>query len=139
MLLALCGLMGLAGCVERRMVITSDPTGALVMLNDVEVGETPCEVDFTYFGVYDVRLKKDGFEPLATQAEAKAPFHEWPVVDLVALAIPLKKSTKVEWHFVLEPAAEDRASLLERAEDLRGRMAESAPPDPAPEAAQSQP
>jgi hypothetical protein len=128
----------LAGCVERRMAITSDPEGALVTLNDVEVGSTPCEVDFTYFGVYDVRLKKDGFEPLATKAEAKAPFHEWPVVDLVALAIPVKKSTRVEWHFVLEPTVEDRAALIERAGDLRGRMAESAA-SPAPRAGPSQP
>jgi hypothetical protein len=128
----------LAGCVERRMVITSEPQGALVTLNDVEVGETPCEVDFTYFGVYDVRLKKEGFEPLATKAEAKAPFHEWPVVDLVALAVPVKKSTKIEWHFVLEAATEDRGALIERAGDLRGQMADSAA-SPAPATGQSQP
>ncbi len=104
------------------MFITSEPSGALVSLNDVEVGSTPCEVDFTYFGVYDVRLKKEGFEPLATKAEAKAPFHEWPVVDLVAMAMPVKKRTRIEWHFVLEPTVEDRAALLERAGELRGRM-----------------
>jgi PEGA domain len=119
--LALIGCT-LAGCVERRMVITSEPEGALVTLNDVEVGSTPCEVDFTYFGVYDVRLKKEGFEPLATKAEAKAPFHEWPVIDLVAMAIPVKKRTKVEWHFILEPVVEDRAMLIQRAEELRGQM-----------------
>lgn len=119
---ALVGLLALTGCTERRMFITSDPSGALVTLNDVEVGSTPCEVDFTYFGVYDVRLQKPGFEPLITKAEAKAPFHEWPVIDLVAMAVPVKKKTHIDWHFVLEPAVEDRAALMERAAEVRQQL-----------------
>ena len=115
-------LLAAAGCVERRIHITSEPDGALVTLNDVEVGATPCEVDFTYFGVYDVRLRKPGFEPLATKAEAKAPFHEWPVVDLAAMAVPMKKRTRIDWHFVLEPAKDDRAGLLDRAAEMRGTL-----------------
>ncbi|MBL8744999.1 MAG: PEGA domain-containing protein [Phycisphaerae bacterium] len=123
-----CGTLALiastlVGCTERRMFITSEPSGALVTLNDVEIGSTPCEADFTYFGVYDVRLKKQGYEPLITQAEAKAPFHEWPGVDLVAMAIPVKKKTRIEWHFVLQPATEDRDALLERASQAREMLA----------------
>lgn len=112
----------LAGCVERRIHITSEPSGALVSLNDVEVGATPCEVDFTYFGVYDVRLRKAGYEPLLTKAEAKAPLHEWPLIDLVAMAVPVRKRTRIDWHFVLEAANNDPAALLGRAAELRGRL-----------------
>jgi hypothetical protein len=112
-------LLGLVGCVERRIHITSAPAGALVMLNDVEVGSTPCEVDFTYFGVYDVRLRKPGYEPLVTRAEAKAPFHEWPLVDLAAMAVPVRKRTRIDWHFVLEPVNNDPASLMERAAETQ--------------------
>ncbi len=39
---------------------------------------TPLEVDFTWFGVYDVRVTKSGYEPLITSREAKAPLHETP-------------------------------------------------------------
>ena len=120
----------LAGCVERRIHITSEPTGAMVSLNDVDVGSTPCEVDFTYFGVYDVRLKKPGFEPLVTKAEAKAPFHEWPLVDLAAMLVPVRKRTRIDWHFVLEPADNDPARLRERAEALRQELGSApAPPE----------
>jgi len=117
----------LGGCVERRFIITSDPTEARVFLNDVDVGTTPCEVDFTYFGTYDVRVKKPGYEPLITKAEAKAPFHEWPGIDLVAMAIPAKKSTIIEWHFTLEPASEDPNALIQRAGDLRADFTQPTP------------
>lgn len=116
--------LALSGCTERRIHITSEPEGALVTLNDVQVGETPCEVDFTYFGVYDVRLRKEGYEPLITKAEAKAPFHEWPVVDLVALAVPVKKRTRIDWHFILEPASQESGALIQRAEEMRERLEE---------------
>lgn len=112
-----------AGCAERIIRITSEPSDAMVTLNDVQVGRTPVEVDFTYFGVYDVRLTKQGYEPLATRAEAEAPFHEWPVVDLVAAAVPARKRTHIDWHFVLTPASEDPQGLIQRAAELRGTFA----------------
>lgn len=125
--MALCALWSAAvaaGCVDRRIHITSEPTGAVVLLNDSEVGVTPCEVNFTYFGVYDVRLHKSGFEPLVTKAEAKAPFHEWPGVDLAAMAVPGTKRTRIDWHFTMQPEVVDDAALLARANDLRGRLNE---------------
>lgn len=129
-LLSAVGALTLAGCVERRVVITSDPSEALVFLNDVEVGRTPCEVDFTYFGTYDVRLAKPGFEALITEAEAEAPLHEQPGIDLIAMAIPTRKRTIIEWHFVLEPEVQDSAALLHRAKELRSTYAEDPAPTP---------
>lgn len=124
LLLFIClAALALGGCIERRMFITSEPEGATVWLNDTEVGVTPVEVDFTYFGVYDVRLRKPGYEPLTTRAEAKAPLHEQPGVDLAAMAIPAKKTTRVDWHFTLEPVNNDPAALIERAGALRTQLA----------------
>ncbi len=120
----IAGAGALGGCLERRIHITSEPTGALVHLNDVEVGHTPVEVDFTYYGVYDVRVTKDGFKPLMTSAEASAPVYEWPVIDLAAEMIPARIVTDIEWHFTLEPADHDPDALIERARGLRGRFEE---------------
>ena len=120
------GLVGLAlvGCetAQRRIVVTSEPSGARVHLNDVDVGVTPVEVDFTYFGVYDVRLRKSGYEPLLTSREAKAPFYEWPGIDLVAMALPGQEVTEIAWHFELEPEETDPAGVIERAVEMRGRV-----------------
>ena len=117
------------GCVQRTIEITSTPTGAQVYLNDVEVGRTPLEVGFTYFGTYDVRLRKSGYEPLITSAKTDAPMHEWPGFDLVAMAWPDTKETVIRWHFEMEPSVVDEDALLERArmfrEDFNGTGDES--------------
>ncbi|MEO1129676.1 MAG: PEGA domain-containing protein [Planctomycetota bacterium] len=122
LLLCLCASVPfLASCVDRRIYITSEPPGARVYLNDIDVGVTPAEVNFTYFGVYDVRLRKDGYEPLITSAEAKAPLHEQPVIDFFALLVPGEKRTEIRWHFDLEEAVNDPDALLERAAEMRER------------------
>ncbi len=118
-MICLATLASLSGCLERRIKITSEPSGALVYLNDVEVGRTPVEVEFTYYGTYDVRLRKEGFSPLATKAEAKAPIYEYPVIDLIAEALPTRIETVIDWHFELQPSVNDVDGVLARARAMR--------------------
>ena len=121
--IALAAAAGAAsGCVERRIYIDSDPPGARVFVNDADVGVTPVELDFTYFGTYDVRLHKPGYEPLVTTAEAEAPLHEVPVIDLFALLVPVTKRTEIFWDFELEPARSDPQALAERAAEVRAML-----------------
>lgn len=131
---ALVGLTGLTGCLERTIQITSEPSGALVWVNDVEVGRTPCEAEFTYYGKYDVRLRLEGYEPLSTIAQAKQPLYEYPPFDLGATIVPWRVENVVKWHFALEPALETslppeqfQKDLLDRAHELRGRIDPSLP------------
>lgn len=132
----------LAGCVlfaggcgsDRRIFISSEPSGALVYLNDQEVGRTPVEVNFTYFGVYDVRLRREGYEPLITRAEAKPPLHEQPGFDLIAMLIPGRETTEIAWHFVLSPTDDDVDALWERAAELRAMFGGEAGPGGAADA-----
>jgi hypothetical protein len=128
----------LVGCVQRTIRVTSEPEGARVWLNDVEVGRTPVEVSFTFYGEYDVRAEHPGYEPYSGSREAKAPLWQYPVVDLVAEAIPADFEDVVEWHVVLEPrldAGMDRdeaeRSLLERAREMRAMTSGDAEPDSA--------
>ena len=117
------------GCLERTIAITTQPPGALVWLNDVEVGRTPLETDFTFYGVYDVRIRREGYEPIITKAKAKAPVQEWVGIDLLAEAAPIRFHDHVRWHWDLTPVAEaatdDAAKqqaetdLLTRARDMR--------------------
>jgi len=107
------------GCVERLIMITSEPSGALVYLNDDEVGRTPLTVPFTFYGTYDVRLEANGYDPLWTKKKATAPWWETPPVDLLAEAVPRAKS-HLKWHFQMEAEApEDEEALLRRARQLR--------------------
>jgi len=108
-----------AACVERTLHITSDPPGALVWLNGVEVGVTPVDVAFTWYGVYDVQVEKDGYEPLLTRARAAAPVWEAPGLDFFAEALPGRRRSAVRWHFPLTPAADDPDAVIERARRMR--------------------
>lgn len=134
----------LGGCLKRTLVITSQPEGAIVWLNDVEVGRTPLETDFTFYGTYDVRIRREGYEPIITSKKADAPIHEAPGVDLIAEAIPVTIHNKVEWHWDLVPLMENTAgkveaeqALIQRANDLRVQM--PPPPPPAPPAPPASP
>jgi len=122
-----CGTLPLAallatGCVERTIRITSDPAGALVFLNEEEIGRTPCETAFLHYGTYDLRLVKDGFEPYMGPAEAKAPLYDLPGPDLVADLLPVRIGSHIDWHFTLQPVADDDPEMIDRARQLRERM-----------------
>ena len=129
MLISAAACVSLTGCVERRIEITSEPAGALVWVNDQQVGRTPTQASFLYHGVYDVRLQLDGFEPLVTEAEASPPLYEHAPLDLVAEMVPARIQNVQHWHFVLEPSLEStlsrdelEAGLLERAGAMRGEL-----------------
>ncbi len=130
--LLLAGLLAMSaaagGCMRRSVEITSEPAGALVWVNDEEVGRTPTAFDFKWYGHYDVRLVLEGHQPLLTSAQAVAPLHEYPGPDLIASAIP--NHTRLKWHFVLTPEPTDRAAL-EAAVMERARAARAASQPPA--------
>src|SRR5262249_32481453 len=69
------GLVFLPGCLERRIRVITDPPGATVWLNDTEIGRSPTDTSFTFFGAYDVRVAKPGYETLNTTKKAVAPWY----------------------------------------------------------------
>jgi hypothetical protein len=130
--LAACGCLA-TGCVRRTITISTDPPGAMVWLNDREVGRSPVDVDFDYYGTYDVRLEREGYEPLMTSGDAKAPLWDTVGLDLVAEVLPFPLHSRVEWHYVLEPGHDDPEALAGRARTLRSQVAGAeAPTEQAP-------
>lgn len=122
--LALVGaLAGSAGCVKRTIEITSTPPEALVWVNSREVGRTPLSIGFTYDGVYDVRLRREGCEPLATSVSTDPPVWDLPGPDFVVEILPIQFNRTVRWHFDLEPEQKDPQARLARAEQLRSELA----------------
>ena len=134
LLTLLATIAALTGCADRRLHITSDPPGALVALNDVEVGRTPVEVNFTSFGTYDVRLQRPGYATLLTSAEANPELHDQPVFDALSVVLPGRPRTDIHWHFVMEPLETDADALIERAREVRAMAPADAEPDADPDA-----
>ena len=122
-LLACALLTTTLGCVRRVIDITSDPPGARVWVNDRDIGRTPCSVEFTHYGRYDVRLQREGFEPVSGFGDADAPVWDFVGADLVSEVIPARLTSRVAWHFTLVPTDHDEAALVQRARAMRTSLA----------------
>lgn len=132
-LVLVAGLLFMAGCVRRTIMITSEPPGALVWLNDREIGRTPVDVDFEFYGRYDVRLHLPGSEPLMTSGNALPPVWEAIGLDLIAEMVPITLHRRIKWHYVLRPMDDDPEALIGRAQRLRSEIPGARPPADVPQ------
>ncbi|MEC8321112.1 MAG: PEGA domain-containing protein [Planctomycetota bacterium] len=111
------------GCVRRVVEITSEPAGALVWMNDREVGTTPCEVEILHYGTYDVRVVKPGFEPFVGARRADAPAWDLPGPDLVAELVPAEFESRNRWHVDLVVEDMSPEAVIQRALVARDDLA----------------
>ena len=137
--LCICvGLAVMGGCVERTIQIDSQPQGALVILNDKEVGRTPCEVDFTWYGSYEVILRREAepledgsfvyYKALQDTRRVNPPWYQMLGIDFFAEALtPWTYHDRHHWEFKLvEDEPFDREALIERAQQLQGHALDTA-------------
>ena len=109
------------GCVKRTLSISTTPPNALVWLNDREVGRTPLEIDFLYYGEYDVRIQHEDTESLMTTRWIQSPWWDAPFVDITAEALPFELNAKPVWHFDLQPGNDNLVDLVHRADSFRSK------------------
>ena len=113
----------LCGCVERKLTIVTEPSEAIVWLNDEEIGATPVTVNFNWYGDYRVQITKEGYETLNTHQLLKRPLHDIPPFDFFAEVLwPGRIVDNYEWKFNLAPYKQpDAAELIKKAEAMRNR------------------
>jgi hypothetical protein len=110
----------LAGCVERELKITSEPSGALVEVSGVTVGRTPVTIPFTWYGDYDIALRREGYQTCKTHADINPPWYEVPPLDLFSAVAPWTYHDQRYLHYKLQPQQPSSdAQLIERAEQMR--------------------
>lgn len=130
-LLSLAAVTVLSGCVERALVITSEPTGADITVNQQWKGKTPYLLPFKHYGVYDIWIEHPGYEengkmvkfyPLHVGEPVKAPGYQVAGVDFVTeVLLPTTLHDQHNLHYVLERVdeADDINDVLARAAQLR--------------------
>ena len=125
-LISLCLIVCLllAGCVERKLTINTKPQGALVLLNDEEIGTSPVTVSFEWYGDYWVRISKEGYETLNTHRPLKGPWYDnFPFDFFAQIVSPKRIVDSYEWTFELEPKKQiSREELIQNAEKLKRQM-----------------
>jgi len=121
-----------AGCVQRRLIIRSQPPGAMVYVDDYQIGPTPIATSFTYYGTRKIRLVKDGYQTLTVYERIDPPWYQIPPIDFFAenvLGREIRDTRVLEYQLQPQPISPTQ-QLLDRAETLR-RQTGGSPPLPA--------
>ena len=74
----------LPGCVRRRLLVRSNPPGAMVYVDNQPIGTTPCATSFIYYGTREIRLVKPGYETLTVKQPIPAPWYQIPPLDFAS-------------------------------------------------------
>jgi len=124
----------LAGCVERRLFIRSDPAGAEVSVNGQPVGLTPVKVPFVAYGYYDIVASAPGHHRLSKIVEISPPWWEYVPFDFfVEMVWPFRVADEREITLDLVPLSPaDDAGLAAREGEMRRWLEKGGePPSPA--------
>lgn len=103
------------------MTIHSNPPGALVYVDDYELGTTPISTNFTYYGKRKIRLVKDGYETKTVMQQVLPPWYQYfPLDFLTENFVPGEIRDTRTLTFNLTPQAiAPTDSVMGRAEQLR--------------------
>lgn len=110
-------LVALAGCIERTLVVESEPSGLEVRVNGTPVGRTPVEVGFRHYGVYSVELEGGGVRA-AFEERVLAPWYACFPLDVFSeLLLPVRiRDVRYFFYEFKDTGPVPREGLLRRAE-----------------------
>jgi hypothetical protein len=107
--------------VRRRITVRSIPEGALVYIDDQQIGATPVSTSFIYYGTRKIQLVKDGFKTITVKQTFSPPWYEIPGIDFFSENVyqgELRDERVLD--FQLEPETiPPTHELWQRAEALR--------------------
>lgn len=113
-----------SGCIERKLTITSEPAGALVIISDKEIGRTPVTTHFIWNGEYDIILRypEEGYETLNEQADINPTWYEIPPLDLLSIIVPWTYPDHRYLHYKLKKAEmPSEKAIIQRAKQMQKR------------------
>ena len=133
LVITLVATFAAAGCVQRRMTVRSNPPGALVYVDDYELGTAPVSHDFVYYGTRRIRLVKDGYETLTVRQPFPLPWYQFFPLDFVTEnLIPWEIRDERVVDLAMVPASSTPPeSVVARAEQARFAAGSLPPAEPA--------
>ena len=83
LLLAISTIL-LPGCVERSLLIRTEPAGARVFLNGQDKGITPAKIPFDFYGTWDLQIRMEenelrgsrSLKPIREKVRLSRPWHQ---------------------------------------------------------------
>ena len=109
------------GCVQRRLIVRSQPEGALVTIDNHTLGHTPVKVPFVYYGTRQIQLEKEGFQTVKVKERIRPPWYEKFPLSFFSNNFAFREIRDERMlDFTLEPRSQvEENLLLDRANDLR--------------------
>lgn len=133
--------ISLPGCVERSLLIRTEPAGARVFLNGQDKGITPAKIPFDFYGTWDLQIRMEenelrgsrSLKPIRQKIRLDRPWHQ---------VFPLDLFTEVLWpgtiqvehvlDYTFEPqdldALRDAFHEAARKEGVQPPLEDAAPP-----------
>jgi hypothetical protein len=127
-------IFAFSGCVSRLLTVKTEPSNALVYIDDELIGESPVTMPFTYYGTRKIMIERKDEDGVLTHERTiafekiKAPIYEvFPLDFFSELVWPfkLKDDQVLSLNLVaLEPLSikEQQEKVLKNAEELRQRV-----------------
>jgi len=119
--LLIAGVFCSVGCVQRRLVVRSQPEGALVTIDNQIVGQTPVSVPFVYSGTRQIRLEREGYQTVNVKERIRPKWYDTFPISFFSNHFAMReiRDTRV-LDFQLEPKTNvEENQLLDRANELR--------------------
>jgi len=114
----------LPSCAAQKTVFFSDPSGARVVVNGEEIGETPCEYQYRAgtAKTYAVEVSKEDYRPVAREIKTdqvdKQSREKWIIAGLVWsplwLGALFTKKLQDTYHFVLTRIKQEEGPVVEK-------------------------
>lgn len=102
-------------------MIRTNPPGALVYVDDYEIGVSPVATDFVYYGTRKIRIVKDGYETLTVLQPIPTPWYEYTPFDFISENLvpwEIRDTRVVDYQLVPQVMAVP-SQVLDRAEQFR--------------------
>ena len=126
----------LTGCVERTLLLRSDPPGAMAVVNGDEVGVAPAKLHFESYGTFEVVMSAPRYRRLRALVPVQPPWYEKLPFDFFAETVwPWTVLDEHPVTLTLEPLSDEEtagAGLDQRERQLQERVLEGAQSAPQP-------
>ncbi len=134
LLILVAMIFAFSGCVTRSLTVKTEPSNALVYIDNKLIGESPVTIPFTYYGTRKIMIEKKDEDGALTHERTivfekiKAPVYEVFPLDLFSELLwprKLKDDQVLSYSLVeLEPLSikERQEKVLKNAEALRQKV-----------------
>jgi PEGA domain. len=133
-LILVATVFAFSGCVTRSITVKTNPSNALVYVDDKLIGESPATTPFMFYGTRKIMIERKDEDGVLTHERTiafekiKAPVYEiFPLDFFSEIVWPFKiKDEQVLSYNLVEldplPIKERQARMLKNAEELRQRV-----------------